>query len=184
MATINHAACKIDWKIKPQSSQIVNENESIQLNCEFQDTSTHNLQASSHFTIWYKDGASSNVLSLNDKLANLNDTQYEIKGKYNLVIKNVTKKDSGLYTCQLFQSNDLVASVNLTVLGKKRCIFWYYLGIKKWINRIWIVPLCFTAAGFYYVKRKFHVNYFFKCLLSKLKLTGCFVCKNRFLQFY
>lgn len=115
LSVISLASSKIAWKLKPEPVQIVNENESIQLNCEFIDTSNSD-SSSSHFTIWYRDGASSNVLSLNDKLANLNVTRYEIKGKYNLVIKNVTQKDSGLYTCQLFQSSDLIASVNLTVL--------------------------------------------------------------------
>jgi hypothetical protein len=104
--------------------QIVNENDSVQLSCEFKDTSPADTiqspQSPNYFVIWYKDGASSNVLSLNDKLANLNNTQYEIRGKYNLVIRNATKKDSGLYTCQLFQSTELVASVNLTVLGESK----------------------------------------------------------------
>jgi hypothetical protein len=67
--------------------------------------------------IWYKDGASQNVLSLNDQLASPNNSNYEITGKYSLIIKNATRNHSGQYTCQLFQSNDLVATVNLTVLG-------------------------------------------------------------------
>ncbi len=98
------------------------ENEQVQLNCEFEEDNEINnnsSELSKNFVIWYKDGASHNVLSLNDQLgANLNSLNYEIKGKYNLIIRNLTRNHSGLYTCQLFQSSDLVASVNLTVLGK------------------------------------------------------------------
>jgi len=124
LAIIDQARSKIVWQVKPNPVQIVNENDSVQLSCEFKDTSPADTiqspQSPNYFVIWYKDGASSNVLSLNDKLANLNNTQYEIRGKYNLVIRNATKKDSGLYTCQLFQSTELVASVNLTVLGESK----------------------------------------------------------------
>ena len=97
--------------------QVIKESESVRLNCEFEETDGRD---SGYFVIWYKDGASQNVLSLNDKLANLNATRYEISGKYNLLIKNATRDDSGQYTCQLFQSNDMVASVNLTVLGESQ----------------------------------------------------------------
>ena len=107
---------KLSWKTRPQETQLAKENDHVKLNCEFKSNDESPL--SSYFVIWYKDGASQNVLSLNDQLANLNATNYEISGKYNLIIKNVTKNDSGIYTCQLFQSNDMIASVNLTVLGK------------------------------------------------------------------
>ena len=116
LSLIGFASAKTVWHVKPEPIQLVNENQSIQLNCEFKEVPASN--ASNYYVIWYKDGASSNVLSLNDKLANPNATRYEISGKYNFVIKNATQKDSGLYTCQLFQSNELVASVRLTVLGK------------------------------------------------------------------
>jgi hypothetical protein len=67
--------------------------------------------------IWYKDSLRQNVISINDQLGGLtNATNYEIRGTYNLVIKNVTRKDNGIYTCQLFQQSELSASVNLTVL--------------------------------------------------------------------
>lgn len=111
---------KIVWKTKPDKQQIARENESVKLNCEFESKGADSPPA--YFVIWYKDGASNNVLALNDQLANLNSTNYEINGKYNLIIKNLTRNDSGVYTCQLFQSNDMIASVNLTVLGK----FWAF----------------------------------------------------------
>ena len=118
------SSSKLSWKTRPQETQLAKENDHVQLNCEFQTNSDSPSSSSSspppspYFVIWYKDGASQNVLSLNDQLANLNATNYEISGKYNLIIKNVTKNDSGIYTCQLFQSSDMIASVNLTVLGK------------------------------------------------------------------
>ncbi len=114
---------KIVWKTKPQEFQMVKENEKVQLNCEFKEEQskddtdlTKNL--ANNFVIWYKDGHSQNILALNDRLANLN-SNYEINGTYNLVIKNLTRNDSGLYTCQLFQSKNMLATVNLTVLGKQ-----------------------------------------------------------------
>jgi hypothetical protein len=112
---------KIVWKIKPQEYQIAKEFDNVKLNCEFEnsDSKTH----PNYFVIWYKDGSSQNFISLNDQLANLNASQYEINGKNNLVIKNVTRNNSGIYTCQLFQSNELISSVNLTVLGKSISIF-------------------------------------------------------------
>ena len=114
---------KVAWKVKPQPVLIAKENDHVTLNCEFETVKENEGQIvnNNFFVIWYKDGASQNVLSLNDQLADLNRTNYEINGKYNLVIKNVSRNDSGQYTCQLFQSNEMVASVNLTVLGK------YYL---------------------------------------------------------
>lgn len=121
LSLIGLASGKIVWQVKPDPIQVVNENQSIQLNCEFNEEPAN--EASNYYVIWYKDGASSNVLSLNDKLANPNATRYEINGKYNFVIHNATQKDSGVYTCQLFQSNELVASVRLTVLGKMPCFF-------------------------------------------------------------
>lgn len=122
----SQATQRVIWKVKPQPYQVAKEFDSVKLNCEFQYESTSdtnnkavtaNLDVKKHFVIWYKDGRSQNVLSLNDQLAQLNASNYEINGTYNLVIKNLTKENSGLYTCQLFQSIDLVASVNLTVLG-------------------------------------------------------------------
>ena len=65
--------------------------------------------------MWTKNG---NTLALNNQLANLNATNLEISGTYNLIIKNLKSNDSGIYTCQLFQWNDLSMSINLTVLGK------------------------------------------------------------------
>lgn len=108
---------KLAWKIKPQPYQLANEYDDVKLNCEFEDTTSNIQSSNSYFVIWYKDGSSQNVLALNDKLASLNSTNYRIEGKYNLVIRNVTKSHSGLYTCQLFQSNDLISTVNLTVFG-------------------------------------------------------------------
>jgi hypothetical protein len=110
---------KIVWKTKPDKQQIARENESVKLNCEFESKGADSPLT--YFVMWYKDG-NQNVLTLNDQLANLNGTNYEINGKYNLIIKNLTRNDSGVYTCQLFQSNDMIASVNLTVLGK----FFFY----------------------------------------------------------
>ena len=110
--------CKLVWKKRPEPIQIVNEYEDIQLDCQFQEDDPSIGNHSQYFVIWYRDGSSQNVLSLNDKLANLDSTNYQIVGKYNLLIKNASKANSGLYTCQLFQSNDLISSVNLTVLGK------------------------------------------------------------------
>lgn len=110
--------CKLVWKKRPEPVQIVNEYENIELGCEFREDDPNLVNQSQYFVIWYRDGSSQNVLSLNDKLANLDSTNYQIVGKYNLLIKNASKANSGLYTCQLFQSNDLISSVNLTVLGK------------------------------------------------------------------
>jgi len=125
---------KLVWKVKPQPYQLAKEHDSVKLNCEFEYAMASNGSTTTplekYFVIWYKDGASQNVLSLNDQLAHLNSTSYEISGTYNLIIKNLTREHSGLYTCQLFQSADLVASVNLTVLGT-----WCYY-IKK-ITDIW-----------------------------------------------
>lgn len=115
---------KLVWKVKPQPYQLAKENESVRLNCEFEYAHNQALQQvtpEKYFVIWYKDGASQNVLSLNDQLAHVNSTSYEISGTYNLIIKNLTRQHSGVYTCQLFQSLDLVASVNLTVLGNNIC---------------------------------------------------------------
>lgn len=116
-------ASKLVWKVKPQPYQLAKEHDSVKLNCEFEYTdsggsSAQNLsEKAKYFVIWYKDGSSQNVLSLNDQLAQLNSTNFEISGSYNLIIKNLSKEHSGLYTCQLFQSMDLIATVNLTVLG-------------------------------------------------------------------
>lgn len=117
---------KLVWKVKPQPYQLAKEHDSVKLNCEFEYSAAYNAStggnagAEKYFVIWYKDGASQNVLSLNDQLARPNSTSYEITGTYNLIIKNLTREHSGLYTCQLFQSLDLVASVNLTVLGRSQ----------------------------------------------------------------
>ena len=125
---------RLVWKVKPQPYQLAKEHDSVRLNCEFEykeesgrtsyKTNNNNSQTdqtsdSKYFVIWYKDGSSQNVLSLNDQLSQINSTNFEISGRYNLIIKNLTKEHSGLYTCQLFQSIDLIATVNLTVLGKK-----------------------------------------------------------------
>lgn len=125
---------KIVWKTKPQEFQMVKENEHVQLNCEFKEEQsrddnelTKNL--ANNFVIWYKDGHSQNILALNDRLANLN-SNYEINGTYNLVIKNLTRNDSGLYTCQLFQSKDMLATVNLTVLGNYIFFILKYIKVK------------------------------------------------------
>ncbi|CAF0713218.1 unnamed protein product [Brachionus calyciflorus] len=115
-ALILSIECKLVWKTRPQPTQIVNELDTIKLNCEFEETDVKLASQNQFFVIWYRDGSSQNVLSLNDKLANPDATSYEIVGRYNLLIRNVTKNHSGLYTCQLFQSNDLISSVNLTVL--------------------------------------------------------------------
>lgn len=113
---------KLVWKTRPEALRVVKENDNVLLNCEFEYANnkqqTQQQQQQSYFVIWYKDGSSQNVVALNDQLANPNATNYEIKGKYNLLIKNVNKNDSGQYTCQLFQSSELVATINLTVLGK------------------------------------------------------------------
>ncbi|RNA25597.1 hypothetical protein BpHYR1_035639 [Brachionus plicatilis] len=108
--------CKLVWKKRPEPAQIVNEYDNIELDCEFQEDNPSLVNQTQYFVIWYRDGSSQNVLSLNDKLANLDSTNYQIVGKYNLLIKNASKANSGLYTCQLFQSTDLISSVNLTVL--------------------------------------------------------------------
>ena len=123
-AIANHVDAKIQWKTKPEPFKVVKENENVKLDCEFEDvlmpgSRQQQTPSAPYFVIWYKDGASQNVLALNDQLANLNASNYEISGKYNLVIKNVSRNDSGQYTCQLFQSSDLVATINLTVLGKQ-----------------------------------------------------------------
>lgn len=115
---------KLVWKVKPQPYQLAKEHESVTLNCEFEYSNGSGERATSlekYFVIWYKDGASHNVLSLNDQLAHPNSTSYAISGTYNLIINNLTRAHSGLYTCQLFQSVDLVATVNLTVLGNIFC---------------------------------------------------------------
>ena len=117
LTTVNVAQAKIAWKIKPQEYQIAKEFDNVKLNCEFENNESKGDQ--NYFVIWYKDGSSQNFISLNNQLANLNATNYEIVGKYNLIIKNVTRNNSGIYTCQLFQSSELISSVNLTVLGKK-----------------------------------------------------------------
>ena len=109
-------ATKLAWKAKPQEVQLAKESDTVKLNCEFQYSDTSAVAP--YFVIWYKDGASQNVLALNDQLANPNASNYEISGKYNLIIKNVSRNDSGVYTCQLFQSSDMITSVNLTVLGE------------------------------------------------------------------
>lgn len=116
---LNKSESKLVWKVKPEPFQIANEHDDVRINCEFEDQDKSLGQSNQYFVIWYKDGSSQNVLALNEKLANVNSSNYEIIGKYNLVIKNVSKSNSGLYTCQLFQSNDLISSVNLTVLGNK-----------------------------------------------------------------
>jgi hypothetical protein len=108
-------SAKLIWKVKPQEYQIAKEYENVKLNCEFENVSPNDPM--NYFVIWYKDGSSQNFISLNNQLANLNATNYEIVGKYNLIIKNVTRNNSGIYTCQLFQSSELISSVNLTVLG-------------------------------------------------------------------
>lgn len=116
------SSTKLVWKVRPQAVQVAKEHDNVKLNCEFEyeyanGSRGRSSEAEKYFVIWYKDGASQNVLSLNDQLAHVNSTSYEISGTYNLIIKNLTRAHSGVYTCQLFQSIDLVASVNLTVLG-------------------------------------------------------------------
>lgn len=109
---------KIVWRVRPQEYQIAKEYDNVKLNCEFENSDPSD-KSTNYFVIWYKDGSSQNFISLNNQLANLNaNDTYEIVGKYSLIVKNVTRNNSGIYTCQLFQSNELISSVNLTVLGK------------------------------------------------------------------
>jgi hypothetical protein len=125
-AVVTSSSAKLAWRVKPQEYQIAKEYENVKLNCEFENPSTSG-DPTNYFVIWYKDGSSQNFISLNNQLANLNATNYEIVGKYNLIIKNVTRNNSGIYTCQLFQSSELIASVNLTVLGNLNQILLFYL---------------------------------------------------------
>ena len=119
VVVVESQASSIVWKTRPEALRVVKENDNVLLNCEFEYTNNNNKQQQQqYFVIWYKDGSSQNVVALNDQLSNPNATNYEIKGKYNLLIKNVNKNDSGQYTCQLFQSSELFATINVTVLGK------------------------------------------------------------------
>ncbi len=124
-ATTQAATPRLKWKTKPHGALLVHESESVTLGCEFELAARSEQSANNnYFVIWYKgDDASSNnnVISLNDQLSSKTNSTYQINGTYNLLIRNVTRHHAGIYTCQLFQSDDMVASVNLTVLGKALC---------------------------------------------------------------
>ncbi len=133
-------SAKLVWKVKPQEYQIAKDFENVKLNCEFENANPHDPM--NYFVIWYKDGSSQNFISLNNQLANLNATNYEIVGKYNLIIKNVTRNNSGIYTCQLFQSSELISSVNLTVLGNLNQILFFHICLRFRFKRFAKKPQC------------------------------------------
>ena len=137
LMTTGQVDAKVQWKTRPLPFKVVKENENVKLDCEFESAGPSS--PAPYFVIWYKDGASQNVLALNDQLANLNASNYEITGKYNLIIKNVSRNDSGMYTCQLFQSSDLVATINLTVLGKLSCRLLPLLPIRRQCSIVVVV---------------------------------------------
>ena len=62
---------------------------------------------------WVHEGT---ILSVN-QLAMRNDGRYVIRGRYNLVLINVTSRDEGDYTCQVSSSPVLEQVSTLTVAG-------------------------------------------------------------------
>ena len=154
------AAPRLKWKTKPNGTLVAHENEPVTLHCEFEQVAAATSDAAAtptmsikdnkdnYFVIWYKEddtSSNNNVISLNDQLSSKTNSSYHINGTYNLVIQNVTRNHAGVYTCQLFQSDDMIASVNLTVLGKP---FIYYTNATKDHYLLFLFSrVCLALAG-------------------------------------